>query len=127
WNKRLGTVYNRGLSEGFYRGRAWQHWSGLHGSKATQHREFVGIVKHFYPKISVTEILVQASELDTGQSCIITGPTTGIVRFEAKNILLDEKPVLKAKQGDLITLVIPKTVRKNDKLFKIVETKGQRN
>jgi U32 family peptidase len=123
WNKRLGTVYNRGMSEGFYRGKAFSYWSKGPNSKAKQRREFVGRIEKYYPKISVAEVAVQAAELESGASCIITGKNTGVLRTSPEGIQLDGKEVQNVKQGDLITFKVPSTVHRGDQLYKLVENK----
>jgi putative protease len=123
WNKRLGTVYNRGMSDGFYRGKAFEYWSKGPNSKATQRREFVGRVEKYYPKIGVAEVAIQAAELEAGTPCIITGQKTGVLRVSPEGILLDEKEVDMVKQGDLITFKVPSPVHRGDQLYKLVENK----
>ncbi|MBI2473083.1 U32 family peptidase [Candidatus Uhrbacteria bacterium] len=123
WNTRLSSVFNRGLSEGFYRGEAFKHWSGEANSRATQKRIYVGMVTHYYPKQSIAEISVQADDLTDGQECLITGTTTGVLRCKAEKMMIDEQTVSNAKQGDCVTLVVPGRVRAKDKLYKLVPTK----
>ena len=124
WNKRLGTVYNRKMSEGFYRGKAFSYWSGGSHSQATQHKELVGTVEHYYPKAGVAEIKVHASDIKDNDNCVISGKSTGLMRFVAKGITIDEKQVDHAVQGDLITIKVPGVVRKNDKFYKFVVGRG---
>jgi len=121
WNKQLGTVFNRGLSDGFYRGQAFRYWSGLSGNKSEETKELVGTVEHFYPKISVAEVRIHASTLEEGDQCLFTGPFTGLVRTEAKAMLNEEESVKSATQGDVITFVVPGRVRQGDKMYKIVK------
>ncbi len=121
WNKQLGTVYNRGLSDGFYRGKAFKYWCGSYGSQATEKKEFVGPVTKFYPRISVAEINVQASKLEEGTEVIFMGKTTGVHRTCAKNLIVEEKPVKVAKQGDALTFEVSERVRRGDKLYKIIK------
>jgi U32 family peptidase len=121
WMERLETVFNRGLSEGFYRGKAFSYWSKRSNSKATQKREFVGEVIHYYPDIQVAEIKVQASVLNKGQECIITGKETGVLRLNPDDMRLDEEKVDSTKQGDVVTFVVPGKVKKGDKLYKILQ------
>ncbi len=120
WNEQLGTVFNRGMSEGFYRGKAYSYWSEGAHSKATEKRELVGTVEHFYPKPSIAEVRVHASTIEDGEKCIFTGTTTGILRATAKDMQIDEKIVTDAKQGDIITFIVPDRVRKGDKLYKLI-------
>lgn len=123
WNKDLGTVFNKGLSDGFYRGKPWGYWSGVSGNKATQQKKLVGTVKKFYPKISVAEVEIHASEMTDEDKAIFVGPITGVVRCEPKNIMVDEKSTSKIKQGDLATFVVPSRVRAGDKLYKFVSVR----
>ena len=123
WNKELGTVYHRGLSDGFYRGKAFKYWCGSYGSQATETKEFVGPVTKYYPKINVAEIKVQASELEEGQDIVFMGKTTGVYKSVAENLIVDEKPAKVAKQGDELTFKVNERVRRGDKLYKIIKKK----
>ncbi|MBT3230911.1 U32 family peptidase [Candidatus Uhrbacteria bacterium] len=121
WNERLGTVYNRKMSEGFYRGQAFRYWSEGAHSQATQKKELVGTVEHYYPKVGVAEIRVHASDLKETDKCMITGKTTGLIRFVPEGMIVDEMPSDHAQQGSLITTKVPDKVRKNDKFYKFVK------
>ena len=123
WNKELGTVYHRGLSDGFYRGKAFKYWCGSYGSQATETKEFIGPVTKYYPKISVAEVTVQASELQEGTEVVFLGKNTGVHRTCVKNLIVDDKPVKVAKQGDVLTFKVEERVRHGDKLYKILKTK----
>ena len=123
WNKRLGTVFNRGMSEGFYRGLAFKYWSGEESSKATQTREFVGVVKNFFAEPSVVEVDIQAMELNEGDECMILSKTEGVIRFTIENMRNEEVPVTHAAQKDLITFKISVPVKRGEKLYKIIPAK----
>ncbi len=123
WNERLGTVFNKGLSEGFYHGKAWSHWSGIAGNKATKTKELVGTVVKYYPKIEVVEVEVHASAFDLGDEAIIIGKTTGVVRVTPEEMLIDEKRALSAKQGDTLTFKVPSRLRRGDKMYRVVANK----
>jgi len=120
WNKKLGTVYNRKFSTGLYMGRRVDEWANGMGSQATEKRIQIGTVKHYYPKVQVAEIKIENSEeILPGEKFSIIGPTTGLVLGTIEEIWVDEKPVKKAKQGDLITIKVDKKVRGRDKFFVI--------
>ncbi|MFH1712109.1 MAG: peptidase U32 family protein [Patescibacteria group bacterium] len=123
WNMDLGTVFNKGLSDGFYRGKPWGYWSGVSGNKAKQTKELVGTVKKYYPNISVAEIEVHASDIKEDDQCIFIGKTTGLLRTKPQGMMIDEQPVDYAKQGDMITFKVPDRVRGGDKLYKIIPNK----
>ena len=80
WNQQLGTVFNRSMSDSFYRGETFVTWSGAYGNLATKTRVLAGVVKKYYPKISVAEVELQSAGVDANSEYQFTGPTTGIVR-----------------------------------------------
>lgn len=123
WNQRLGTVFNRGMSEGFYRGKAFSYWSGASGSKATQTREFVGIVKHVFTDISVVECELQAMELAVGDMCLIINKEEGVLKFELEEMRKDDAAIQRAVQKDVVTFRVDGRVNVGDKLYKIVLVK----
>ncbi len=120
WNDKLGTVFNRGLSEGFYRGKAFSYWSNGANSKATMKKIFVGKVVNYYPKLSVAEIAVQAEPFVLGTEAIIVGKATGFMRTTPEEIWLDEVLIQEAVQGNVITVKVPSRVRVGDSFYKIV-------
>ena len=83
----------------------------------------MGTVTHYYPKTSIAEIEVHASDLVESQPCLITGVTTGVMRVVAEDIHVDGKPATYAKQGDMLTIKVPDRVRANDKFYKLVSSK----
>lgn len=118
WNKRLGTVFNRGFSQGLYMGRQWDEWAKGSGSQATMERLQVGKVVHYYPKAHVAEIEVLADiTVKEGEKCLITGDKTGLVKTEFKGMQLDEDKFDKVKQGMLFTMKVPEKVKKNDEVY----------
>lgn len=119
WNKRLGTVFNRGFSAGLYMGRHFDEWAGLHGSKATKEKQTIGKVVKYYPKAGVIEIkLTTAHIVEKGQEIIITGKDLGVQKIILNNFWLNENPVEQASKGDLITLKVSNTkFRSGDLVF----------
>ncbi len=124
WNDRMKTVFNRGLSDGFYRGKAFKYWSGAASTKATLEKQFVGVVTNYFVKASVAEVLVQASEVHQGDVCVLTGVTTGVMRLELFDLRVSEIASESAKQGDELTFAVESRVRRGDKLYKLVPAKG---
>lgn len=53
---------------------------------------------------------------------LITGPTTGIMKFDASEIRYDLNPVDKAEKGWRVSIPVPDKVRPNDKVYKLVKT-----
>lgn len=119
WMEQLKTVYNRGFTDGYYLGKLLPDWAASSGNQATEEKEHIGVVSHYFPKAEVAEIKVQAGALKIGDQIIITGKTTGIVRTEVTGMVKDEVSIQVANKGDIITLPIAKVVRDNDKVYLI--------
>ncbi len=123
-NKDLGTVFNRGLSMGLYRGRDFNEWATGPGNQSKKKRYFVGKILHYFNKKGVALIEVSSNlTLREGQECIITGSTTGLVRFKLKKMVIENKEVKEVKQNQQFTIKITTKVRKNDNVFVIINSK----
>ena len=122
WDERLSTVFNRGFWNGYYQGQRLGEWTKNYGNKATEKKVLVGKVMKYFSKLGVAEIAVEASEIEKGQNMLITGPTTGIMKFDASEIRYDLKPVEKAEKGWRVSVPVPDKVRPNDKVYKLLKT-----
>lgn len=118
WNKRLKTVFNRGLSEGFYMGRKMSEWAKGDGSQATHIKVQLGTVERYFPKLKVVQVKIQTNEeLTLGEELLIISDKTGLVKITPKEIWLDEKKIKKASKGEDITFEIDQKVRKGDEVY----------
>lgn len=122
WDERLSTVFNRGFWDGYYQGQRLGEWTKNYGNKATEKKVLVGKVMKYFSKLGVAEIAVEASEVEKNQSMLITGPTTGIMKFDPSEIRYDLNPVDKAEKGWRVSIPVPDKVRPNDKVYKLVKT-----
>lgn len=122
WDERLSTVFNRGFWDGYYQGQRLGEWTKNYGNKATEKKVLVGKVMKYFSKLGVAEIAVEASEIEKDQNMLITGPTTGILKFDASEIRYDLKPVKKAEKGWRVSVPVPDKVRPNDKVYKLLKT-----
>lgn len=123
WDERLKTVFNRGFWDGYYQGQKMGEWTRNYGNKATERKVLVGKVIKYFSKLGVAEIAVEASEIALNEKMLITGTTTGVMKFTASEIRYDLKPVDRAEKGWRVSLPVPDKVRPNDKVYKIVRTK----
>ena len=122
WDERLSTVFNRGFWDGYYQGQRLGEWTKNYGNKATEKKVLVGKVMKYFSRLGVAEIAVEASEIEKEQKMLITGPTTGIMKFDASEIRYDLKPVEKAEKGWRVSVPVPDKVRPNDKVYKLIKT-----
>lgn len=114
--KRLESVFNRGFSPGFYLGEPSGDWTSP-GNMASRKKAILGRVRNYYPKISVAHISVENAGFAPGDEIQLEGPSTGFMRFSPGEILLDGRPVARAKKGDEVSVKVPGKVRKNDLLY----------
>lgn len=125
WDKQLATVFNRGFWDGYYQGQKLGEWTKIYGNKATEKKILVGKVIKYFSKLGVAELAIEAAEIELNQHLLITGPTTGVMFFDANEIRYELKPVEKAEKGWRVSIAVPNKVRPNDKLYKIISTKNK--
>ncbi|MFI3319652.1 MAG: peptidase U32 family protein [Rikenellaceae bacterium] len=119
--ERLLTVFNRGFWGGYYAGKPIAEQTNSHGSSATQRKVYIGKVTNFFSKISVAEILIEASPLNVGDEAMFFGETTGVVEHIVESVLVDDKQVDSVPQGVKCSVKTSKIVRRGDKLYKMVD------
>lgn len=121
--ERLAEVFNRGFWEGYYAGRPVAEHSQHYGSAATRRKVYVGKVVNFYKKISVAEVLVEASPLAVGEEIFFMGATTGVVEQRLEELHGPEGEIAAhATQGQLCAIRTAELIRRGDQLYKFVET-----
>jgi U32 family peptidase len=117
WMERLGEVYNRGFSDGYYLGKTLPEWSGYSGNRAKTQRAFVGLVNHYFPKAGMAEVKTQAHDLAKGDRIVIMGKTTGVVKGEVTSMKREEEFIEKSTHPDVITFPVAEKVRPGDKVY----------
>jgi len=125
WNKRLSKVFNRGFWNGYYLGQRLGEWSNTYGSAATHKKIYVGKVTNFFNKLGVAEFLLEAQSLSVGDEILITGDTTGAYEDIVSEIRVELKPVDTVEKGNYFSMKTKELIRRNDKLFKIVQTEHE--
>lgn len=121
WDKKLATVFNRGFWDGYYQGQTLGEWNKNYGSNATERKVYIGKGVKYFSKLGVAEFTVEAADFKLGDKLLVTGPTTGVMYLEAKEIRLELNPVDHAPKGTHVSIPVPGKIRQSDKLFKIVE------
>lgn len=118
---RLATVFNRGFWEGYYAGRPVVEHSANYGSAATQRKVYVGKVTNFYKKISVAEVLVEASTLSVGEPIFFMGATTGVLEQTLTELHGPEGETEDTVvQGMFCAIHTKALVHRGDQLYKFV-------
>lgn len=121
WNNRLGQVFNRGFWDGYYLGQHLGEWSKNYGSLATKRKLYIGKCTNYFKKIGIAEFKLETNNLKIGDEIVITGPTTGVVQSDVKEIRFDLKPVDEGLKGQRISVPIDTVLRRADKLYKMVD------
>ena len=121
WDRQLATVFNRGFWDGYYQGQTLGEWNKNYGSNATERKVYIGKGVKYCSKLGVAEFTVEAADFKLGDKLLVTGPTTGVMYLEAKEIRLELDPVDYAPKGTHVSIPVPGKIRQSDKLFKIVE------
>ncbi len=123
WIEQLATVYNRGFWSGYYLGKKLGEWT-TPGSHATQKKIYLGKGWHYYPKARVAEFKMEAFDLKQGDKILITGPTTGVLEMEIKEMYVNDQPGTQAQKGDIVSIKIDKKIRPADKLYKLIKSEN---
>lgn len=125
WDKRLATVFNRGFWDGYYQGQLMGEWNKNYGSCATERKVYIGRGVKYFSKLGVAEFTVDAADFKLGDKLLITGPTTGVMYVDAKEIRLELEPVDYAPKGTHVSIPVPGKIRQSDKLFKLEQVEEQ--
>lgn len=115
---RLQSVYNRGFSEGFYFGKPMSDWNTAPGNQASQRRVYVGKVMHYYPKVGVAEVLLEADSLELGNDIFFEGKQTGVVEQTLESLEIEHCPQQTVPKGERVGIRTAEIVRVGDKLYK---------
>jgi len=122
WERELEKVFNRGFWHGgYYMGRHINEWSKSYGSRATKQKVYSGVVKNYFPKARVAEFVIENGEVKIGDTIMVTGVTTGFVETKVDSIFVRDVPADKAVKGDNATIPVAEKIRRNDKLYLIID------
>lgn len=117
WDERLARVFNRGFWNGYYLGQRLGEWSGKYGSSATRTKSYAARPLRYFPRLGVTEFLLEAGEIRVGDELLVTGPTTGALEFKAGELRLDSGVTDKVVKGDVFSVAVPAKIRLSDRLY----------
>lgn len=117
--KKLKTVYHRDFYGGYYLGKKIKDWQTAEHAenKAKKVKYNLGIVENYYAKVKAAAIKLQATDLKIGEEIVIIGNKTGVLMQKVDSMQRNNKVIKKAKQGELIAVLVNKQVKKGDKIF----------
>lgn len=115
--KELDQVYHRGYSDGFYLGYNPDQWTEKYGTHATHRKEYCAKILHYFSSAKIAHIKLESCDLHLGDECMIIGPSTGVLRFNLTELMVDDQPASMAKKGDEATIPVPDRIRLSDKLY----------
>ena len=101
--------------------KLWANGAGPGGSQAKLHKIQIGRVNKYFNKIKVAELSLEADDLAVGQKLLVTGPTTGALRFDVSEIRLAGEKVESAPKGSTVSVHVLKSTQKRYS-FSIGET-----
>lgn len=122
WENLLSEVYNRGFWDGYYLGRKIGEWSSKYGSQATKKKIYIGKITNYFSILKVAEVKIETHSLDLNDQIHIIGPTTGVYEGKVEEIRVNLQKANKAEKGELCSIPVYETVRRQDKLYKIVDS-----
>ncbi len=126
WEERLLRVFNRRFWDGgYYLGEEWKMWSGCSNNLALEQRQHLGRVVRWFAKAGVAEIRLEAGPVALGDTIEITGPTTGLVRVEVREIRCDDElgmthSVPRVEKGGVALIAVPRKLRHGDKVYQVL-------
>ena len=115
----LKNVYNRGFSSGFYLGLPTSDdFTKTEDGEAKERKVALGVVTHYWPKVKVAAIQLQANDIKIGDEIYIIGNQTGASRIKVEELQIEHKKVKSAKKGLLVGIKVP-DCKKGDSVFLI--------
>ncbi len=122
WTLKLSEVFNRGFWDGYFLGRKLGEWSEVYGSKATEKKTYIAKTTNYFKNINVAEFYNEAESIKIGDTILIIGQTTGVVKIIVDEIRVNNKLVDETTKGQLFSIKINETIRRSDKLYRIDKT-----
>ena len=119
WTRQLRGVFNRGFWDGYYLGRTMGEWSERYGSQSTRQKVYVGKITNYFSRLQVAEVTMETGILSSKDTIMITGPTTGVMEVQPREIRVDKKVVSTTQKGDRCSVKVPETVRRGDKVYRV--------
>lgn len=121
WNKKLSEVFNRGFWDGYYLGKKTGEFCDSYGSQSSKIKIYIGKGIKYYEKAKAGLFLLENDSLQTGDTLLIIGPSSGIREMIINEMRIDDISVNKVEKGKHFTLLVDSVIRESDKLYRLVD------
>ena len=116
----LKKAYNKGFSSGFLlKIPTSDSFSDAEHSKATQSKKFIGKITHYYSKLGVASLRLNAGKLKIGDEIYIIGKTTGLIRSKISSMEIKNKKIQEVRKGQDVAIKLP-LCRKGDDVYLVI-------
>lgn len=117
WMDDLKSVFNRGFDTNFYFSTPFET---SEDNQSKYIKKDIGQVVNYYSKVNAAELRIW-DDLKIGDMLLIQGQTTGSITHTIDSMQIDGESVSEVKKGCNVAVAIPKKVRQNDFVYKLVE------
>ncbi|WP_407393972.1 peptidase U32 family protein [Methanobrevibacter sp.] len=117
WMDELTSVFNRGFDTNFYFNTPFEK---SEDNQSKYIKKDIGQVVNYYSKVNAAELRIW-DDLKLGDKIIIQGQTTGSITHTIDSMQIEGVAVDDVERGSNVAIAIPKKVRKNDFVYKLVE------
>ena len=117
WMEELTGVFNRGFDTNFYFNTPFER---SEDNQSKYIKRDIGQVVNYYSKVNAAELRIWDG-LEIGDKIIIQGQTTGSITHTIDSMQIEGESVSKVEKGCNVAIAIPKKVRKNDFVYKLIE------
>jgi putative protease len=115
------AVYHRPFAQGLLLGRPGQNQFCTNDANlATEKKVYIGLIRNYFARPSVAELLMHDGTLSVGDKIAIHGPSTGVVTFHVGDLHHDQERPTTIKRGDWATFHVDSRIRPGDKVYRIL-------
>lgn len=123
----VSRVFHREFSKGMFYGRPGEdQFTSAENSCATTVKRHAGVVKDYFAKAGVVQVLIHDHELRVGDEIQIHGATTGVIEMTLGELHRDEERPTVVKRGEWVTFACPRC-RVGDKVFFVEKRDPQKS
>ncbi len=121
------AVYHRPFAQGLLLGRPGKNqFASTDENLATEQKQYLGIVRNYYARPQVADVLLHDGTLAPGDEIAFHGSTTGVLSCRVGKLRQDDQTPASISRGQWATFQVPRRVRPGDKVYRIVHVPNPR-